>query len=125
MYTKEIRQKLIEQARLGATISYSQLNEQLELNLNFDFEYDRSLIGQWLGEISVHEYDRERPLLSALVIHKHGGEQGDGFYKLCEELYGTPWQDMKADKSIENEIIEDCYSFWKDNDNCKNFRNDY
>ena len=97
-----IRKELIERARLKSPITYSTLNEQLELNLNFNNDYDRGLIGEWLGEISFHEFEKGRPLLSALVIHKgKDREQGDGFYKLCEELYGEDWQDLKADKDFE------------------------
>ena len=84
---KDIRLKLIELAKLKTPWSYSQLNEQLQLGLKFENPYDRDLIGEWLGEVSVHEHLKGRPLLSALIIHKSSDrEQGDGFYKLCEKL---------------------------------------
>ena len=51
--------------------------------------------------------------------------QGDGFYKLCERLYSRPWQDLKVDKNFEIERIKKCYAFWKDNDNYKQFRDDF
>lgn len=54
--TKDIRYKLIELARLRTTWTYSQLNEQLMLGLDFNLEYHRQLIGEWLGEISTHEF---------------------------------------------------------------------
>lgn len=123
---KEIRNKLIELARLKTTWSYSQLNEQLMLGLDFSTGYDRDLIGEWLGEISEHEFNQGRPLLSALIVHKGADrEQGDGFYKLCEGFYGKNWMDLKADKNFEVERIKECFSFWKDNDNYKKFKNDF
>ncbi len=123
---KEIRNKLIELARLKTPWSYSQLNEQLQLGFDFSLGYDRELIGEWLGEISMHEFERGRPLLSSLIIHQaKDREQGDGFYKLCEELYKIPWQDLKADKNFEIEKMKECYAFWKDNENFKKFKNDY
>jgi hypothetical protein len=123
---REIRDKLIELARLKTPWSYSQLNEQLQLGLNFENGYDRELIGEWLGEISIHEFKKGRPLLSSLVIHHaKDREQGDGFYKLCENLYEKPWQELKANKIFEIEKMKECYAFWKDNDNFKKFRNYY
>lgn len=123
---KEIRSKLIELARNKTPWSYSQLNEQLLLGLNFSNGYDRDLIGEWLGEISLYEYKKGRPLLSSLIIHKSSDrEQGDGFYKLCGEIYGKDWEDLKADPNFELERMKECYAFWNDNDNYKKYRNDH
>jgi hypothetical protein len=123
---REIREKLIELARLKTPWSYSQLNEQLLLGLNFKNDYDRNLIGEFLGDISLHEYEKGRPLLSSLIIHKSSDrEQGNGFYKLCSDIYGKKWEDLKADKDFELERMKECYSFWKDNENYKKYKNDY
>jgi len=123
---REIREKLIELARLKTPWSYSQLNEQLLLGLNFKNDYDRNLIGEFLGDISIHEYEKGRPLLSSLIIHKSSDrEQGNGFYKLCSDIYGKKWEDLKADKDFELERMKECYSFWKDNENYKKYKNDY
>lgn len=122
---RNIRAKLIELARLRTTWSYTQLNEQLQLNLNFSDSSERKLIGDWLGEISVHEFEKDRPLLSCLITHQNGlREQGDGFYKLCEDIYGEDWETLKANKKWENQLIADCYEFWLKPDNFKNFKND-
>lgn len=92
---KDIRLQLIELAKLRTTWTYTQLNEHLELGLNFNNDYHRKLIGEWLGEISVYEYSKGRPLLSSLITHKNRKrEQGDGFYKLCEELFDENWEDL-------------------------------
>jgi hypothetical protein len=123
---REIRDKLIELARNKTPWSYSQLNEQLLLGLNFKNGYDRELIGEFLGDISMYEYQKGRPLLSALIIHKSSDkEQGDGFYKLCSEIYGKDWEELKSDKDFELERMKECYSFWKDNENHKKYKNDY
>ena len=45
---KDVRLKLIELARLRTTWSYSQLNDQRQLGLNFSNPLDRDLIGEWL-----------------------------------------------------------------------------
>jgi len=121
-----IRKKLIECARQKAPISYSELNDQLELGFDFSLGHHRDEIGQILGEISEHEFDKGRPLLSALVIHKGPDkEQGDGFYKLCEYLYDIPWQELKADRNFELDKMKDCYKFWLDPNNYEKYKNDY
>lgn len=123
---KEIRTKLIELARLRTTWAYSQLNDQLQLGLDFSNGHDNKLIGEWLGEISTHEHEKGRPLLSVLITHKYGKrEQGDGFYKLCENIYGKNWETLKKDKKWENGLIADCYEFWLNPDNYKKFKNDF
>lgn len=123
---KLIRLKLIELARNKTPWTYSQLNDQLQLGLNFKDINDRDLIGEWLGEISLYEYSKGRPLLSSLIIHKSGDrEQGDGFYKLCAELYGEDWKNLKSNSNFELECMKDCYAFWKDNENHKMYKNDY
>ena len=123
---KDIRSQLIELARLRTTLSYSQLNDQLQLGLNFSNPLDRDLIGEWLGEVSLHEFNNERPLLSCLITHQNGlREQGDGFYKLCEELYGEDWEILKANKKWENQLIADCFEFWLNPDNFKKYKNNY
>jgi len=123
---EEIRNKLIELARLRTTWTYSQLNEQLNLGLDFQSDKDRSLIGDWLGEISRHEFERERPLLSSLITHKAGKrEQGDGFYKLCQELFGVGWEKLKEDKEWENGLIANCYTFWLNPKNFRQFKYDF
>jgi len=124
--TKDIRKKLIELARQKTPWSYSQLNEQLQLNLNFNNPHDRDLIGELLGEVSVHEHLNGRPLLSSLIIHKSSDrEQGNGFYKLCSEIYGEKWETLKADPNFELDRMKECYLFWKNNDNYQKYKNDY
>lgn len=124
--TDIIRKKLIELARLRTTWPYSKLNEQLQLGLDFSNKRDNKLIGAWLGDISAHEFEKGRPLLSALITHKYGQrEQGDGFYKLCEDLLGEEWEKLKANKKWENQVIAECFEFWLNPENYKKFKNDY
>ncbi|AZB33412.1 hypothetical protein EG351_07165 [Chryseobacterium bernardetii] len=60
----------------------------MQLRLDFIDPHDRELIGEWLGEISLHEFNMNG-LVKFLIIQKsYHREQGDGFYKLCEQIYG-------------------------------------
>ena len=121
----DIRYKLIELARRKTTWSYSQLNDQLQLGLNFRDPNDRERIGELLGEVSIFEYQRGRPLLSALIRHEgNDWQQGDGFFKLCGQLYHRNWEELKVTPNYEIDKISECYLFWKDNDNYKNYKDD-
>lgn len=110
-----VRGHLIDLARKGKTITYQELSDQCKLGLVMrDSEYARAEIGRILGEISAFEHNNQRPLLSSLVISKGDNYQGDGFYKLCEELGYGGWKKLKADISFEIGQMNSCYDFWKD-----------
>jgi hypothetical protein len=122
-----IRLKLIELARQRTTWSYSQLNDQLELGLKFTNNGpDNKLIGDWLGEISRHEFEKGRPLLSSLITHKQiPREQGPGFYTLCSELLEKDVEELKNDKKWENQTIANCFEFWLNANNYSKYKNDF
>ena len=88
---QKVREHLIELARKERTITYQELSDQCKLNLVMrDSENARAEIGRILGKISTFEHENGRPLISSLVITKGDNYQGDGFYKLAEELgYGS------------------------------------
>ncbi|HTB31225.1 MAG TPA: hypothetical protein VK808_04315 [Bacteroidia bacterium] len=121
---KEIREKLIEIARLKSTLSYSKLNEQLSLGYDFANDHHRELIGEELGEVSKFELQKGRPLLSVLIVHENDRIQGDGFYKLCQELGYGDWESLKKSKNFEVDHIKECYKFWKDSENFRKYKND-
>jgi hypothetical protein len=121
---KEVRSALIEVARnrIKNYIHYQELSDKCDLRLNMrDNPHDRLEIGRILGEISEFEYDNGRPLLSALVITK-GGEEGDGFFKLCESLGMGSWNRLKRDPAFAASHMNKCYDFWLKNDNYKKYK---
>jgi len=120
-----IRKLLIETARIeGHTISYSTLNEQCELGYDFSLDYHRKMIGEDLGELSEYEHKAGRPLLSALVVHKGSNYEGDGFYRLCENLGFGDAESLKRNrKTFDAERKQECYDFWSDEENYKKFKN--
>ena len=85
----DIYEKLIEVARSRSLIGYDDLNKELSLGLDFEMPPDRDLIGQWLDEISKHEVEAGRHMLSAVVGHKEGTsvvDPGKGFYACAKKL---------------------------------------
>lgn len=113
---QDIRRLLIETARIkGATISYSQLNEQCGLGYDFNLDLHRKQIGEDLGIISEHEHQQGRPLLSALVVRKGSEYEGDGFYRLCETLGFGDAETLKRNRKVfDAEQKQRCYHFWRD-----------
>jgi hypothetical protein len=109
-----VRSKLIEVAKKNSIIGYQELCDSCGLKLNMrENPSDRAEIGKILGEISAFEYYENRPLLSALVLSK-SGEEGDGFYKLCQELGITKnWKKLKNDGVFSIEEIKKCHEYWK------------
>lgn len=120
---EKVRAVLIDLARKAKTITYQELSDQCELGLFMrESEFARAEIGRILGEISAFEHINGRPLLSSLVITKGDNYQGDGFYKLCEELGFGNWKKLKADISFEIGQMNACYDFWKNNTNYSKFK---
>lgn len=120
---REIRQEIINIAVIkGATCTYSQLNDIIGLGLDFENTSDRTLIGDWLDEVSKHEYKLGRPILSSLVLRKSGGKKyGDGFGKLIAELFGDSYNNSKHHELLKNE----CYEFWGDRNKYLKYKDDY
>lgn len=113
---KKVRRYLIELARnkTNPTVNYQKLADDCGLGLKMsDGQHVRNEIGRILGEISEYEHENGRPLLSALVIRLNDGEEGDGFYKLAEDLGYGNWRKLKADL-FEYEQITECVNKWSD-----------
>ena len=118
-----VRSVLIEVARKQKIIHYQELCDACKLKLDmYNNPNDRTEIGRILGEISEYEFDKERPLLSAIVLTKNG-EEGDGFFKLCEYLGITnSWKKLKNDDLFVIEEIKRCHEFWADNGNYSKYK---
>jgi hypothetical protein len=119
----EVRLFLIELARKRhGFIFYQDLSDKCNLGFNFrESPYDRKEIGRILGEISAFEHSNDRPLLSALVLSK-SLEEGDGFYRLCEELGYGSYRKLKGDPTFAPIQMNRCYEFWQNDSNYAKYR---
>lgn len=117
MNTK-VRNYLIELARqkVNQIVTYQKLSDDCELGLNMrDDPNHRKILGKILGDISIFENENnKRPLLSALVVRAGDNYEGDGFYKLAEELGFGKWTILKKEGIFESEQIGKCIKFWSD-----------
>ena len=82
-----------------------------------DGPHIRNEIGKILGDISVYEHTHGRPLLSSLVVRAGDNYEGDGFYKLGEELGFGDWKKLKREGIFEVEQMKKTIDFWRDNSN--------
>lgn len=114
----KVRVYLIKKARKKQTCFYQELSDDCRLGLQMrESEFARAEIGRILGDISSFEHDNGRPLISALVISKGDNYQGDGFYKLAEDLGFGKWTKLKNDISFEIGQMNACFEFWGDENN--------
>jgi hypothetical protein len=79
----EARQAMIEAARRGTTLFYSQLVGQIE-SITFT-PHDFNLF-HLLGQISTCENESGRGMLSVVVVRKQDGLPGQGFFDLARDL---------------------------------------
>lgn len=80
----EMREALIERAKVRGMIPYSELVEKIT---TIELEPNSYALAAMLGEVSTEEADADRGMLSVLVVHKIGDMQpGPGFFELAEEL---------------------------------------
>lgn len=118
---REIRQMLIERARLKAPVAYGIIMQQLGLD-NAIKEHRESLSYE-LAEISRFEHKKKRPMLSAMAMYEGLKSFGPGFYPLAEELgYGNAEELEK--KRFAYEMQKICNAYWKDETNFKEYAND-
>lgn len=82
---------LSEQARLGRTTSYTELNSVLHGRTGarpFDFSRDseRAAMGSLLGEVATEQLPVVGALVSSIVVYLNENDAGSGFYRLAVEL---------------------------------------
>jgi hypothetical protein len=80
---EQARAAMIKRARRGATLTYTDLCNEISA-IRFD-PHDMRL-PHFLGEISTEEDASGRGMLTAVVVHKHDGQPGKGFFELARSL---------------------------------------
>ena len=81
---EEMRQILLDRARMRSMIAYSALVDQVTA---IHFAPDSFALAHMLGEISADEDAAGRGMLTVIVVHKDGDmEPGPGFFELARNL---------------------------------------
>ena len=90
---EEARQAMIETARRGGVIAYSDLVKRIE---GVRLEAHDVRLAHMLGEISSEEDEADRGMLTVVVVHKSGDfRPGPGFFELAKRL-GRDTADLDA-----------------------------
>ena len=83
-----IYEELKRVARAQTLTTYAAIAPMADLDMSL--AEDRNRIAVILDEISRHEHEHGRPMLSAVVVHGEGGEAagvpGQGFFTLARDL---------------------------------------
>lgn len=113
MVNQRVYNKLIEVALKSSYITYSDLNSECDLNLDFNNINDRNKISKILGEISLKEVKKGRPMLSSLVILKGTVpiKPAFGFFTYADEL-GIRKPNEK-DNALFYRQLKACWEYWK------------
>src|SRR5437879_6401957 len=81
---ERIYQHLQDVARRRDCTTYAEVAQLAHLDLAQN--RDRAKVDELLAEISTHEHQQGRPLLSAVVLYGQGEEMHPGFFRLAREL---------------------------------------
>lgn len=104
-----LRDRLVEVARAGKTMTYSDAAAIVDLSMRNP--HHRRLLGQHLGAISEFEVDHGRPMLSVVVVHKGEQHVGSGFLQLGEELGRK--RAVEDDQSFEVRELYRVHDYWR------------
>lgn len=81
---REVRDILIERAKVRGMIPYSELASKIK---SIDVEAHDQRLFHLIGEISTEENAAGHGMLSVIVVHKSGDRKpGPGFFELAKEL---------------------------------------
>jgi hypothetical protein len=81
---QQLYSRLCEVARQRRYIRYADAATVVGLDMNIPA--DRDEISRLLDEISMHEFNDGKPLLSAVVIHVQDNIPGNGFFTMAERI---------------------------------------
>ncbi|MFQ5793804.1 MAG: restriction endonuclease [Candidatus Bipolaricaulia bacterium] len=104
-----IRARLIEAARAGQTITYSEIASMLT-DSHLDVEPDLDLIERVLMTVSREEHNEGRPLLSAVVVLPESECPGERFFALAQELGAYDGVD---DSRFFSQELQRVYEYWQ------------
>ncbi len=105
---EEMRLILIRKAKIGRTLSYSELTKQIT---TIEMQPESFALAAMLGELSEDEDARGRGMLSVIVVHKTGDTKpGPGFFKLAEQL----GRDISDDDKCWVEESNNVYNCWSE-----------
>lgn len=77
-------ERLVETARNRTYTTYTDVAPLVSLDM--EIAGDRDRMSLLLEEIARFEEDNKRPMLTAVVIHRHDNIPGEGFFKIAKDF---------------------------------------
>lgn len=115
-----VRKFLVEKAHHCNTLTYSDLNVNQKLGLNYDNAQDVQKVSDLLDIISRYEHKCNRPLLSAIVVHSEDYIQGKGFISMMKEL---KIKNIVKDPVVNSSTqIKACHDYWNNEENYSKYK---
>lgn len=108
MSKQVVRDRLVEAARAGKFVYYSELGKLLGIDM--DNPHFAVQIGHILGRISEDEVADGRPMLSAIVVSKDTMLPGKGFFTLGQQLHRAQPDDDEMSFAVRE--IKRTHEFW-------------
>jgi hypothetical protein len=94
-------------------ITYSDLCDDMARAGGLRLEPHSTAVAGLLGQVNLLEQEADKPLISALVVHKGGDLQpGDGFWSFARSLGIDPGPGETARLDFWVKEIERCYAEW-------------
>lgn len=104
---EEMRQLLIERAKVRGMIPYSELVAKMR---TIKLEPESYALANMLGELSSEENDAGHGMLSVIVVRKGSDMQpGQGFFDLAEEL----GRDTSDRLKFWTDELKKVYAYWE------------
>lgn len=122
---KELQQRIDEAGRRRSLVTYSDLARDVEFDLDnvkkspFHIDvadwgdFDRMVIGDFLGYISMLSYEARGFFASALVVGKMDGTPGWGFYNLLKDLDIIPTTQSERALDIWAEHVAKAHTWYQ------------
>lgn len=102
---------LKDTARKQSWIGYQELNQTCGLGYDLGTDYGQHLYGEHVGAVNDFEITKQRPMLSAVLVHKQRPrEPGRGFYTAADG-YGLR-QYGESNQQLWIRILKDCHAYW-------------
>mgnify|MGYP000845656168 CR=1 FL=1 len=97
-------------------ITYSELADEVQRSSGlFTRSPQRNWIGKVLADVAHRCHSEQLPALSALVVHKHDGQVGDGYAEVLH-IAGIDQIDDRLEREEHAAISRlECYRHWCDN----------
>lgn len=104
---KQLRDRLVSVAKSQKRVAYSRVDHLVGLDVT-NVPSDRGKLGAILAAIGAEEDRHGRPFLPAVVVRKHSGRPGPGFYGEVRLRYSR-YRGIAKNTDLHDAVLTDVY----------------